>query len=162
MTGEMLQGVEISRAAEGDRHEIRRVHRAAVIILCVDHYTREQIDAWIKTRRTEDYLRTIRNEIVLVARVGSRVVGFAEMTRKGIVNDALYVHPSHVRTGIGSRLLACVEHEASVLGSEVVNADVTMNADPFYLNRGYSFQGEGTRTLRAGVILPCVHMQKRI
>ena len=41
-----------------------------------------------------------------LAERGGAVVGFAEL--KGAWLDDLYVHPAHVRTGVGAALLACV------------------------------------------------------
>jgi GNAT superfamily N-acetyltransferase len=156
------KNVIISRAQADDRHGICRVQKASITILCGAHYTLEEIEAWVGPKQPDDYLPAIRDEIVLVAKDGSEIVGFAQMTRADHRISALYVHPGHLRYGIGSELLSRLEEEARGLGSDVVRMEAPLNAVSFCLARGFSSQGEALRTVRSGVSVPCLHMEKRL
>ena len=162
MNVHMSKTVEITRARLDDRHEICRVQKSSITVLCGEHYTLEEIEAWVEPKQPDDYLRAIEKEIVLVAKIKNRIVGFAQMTREDARINALYIDPEHIRSGIGTRLLGILEDEARKLGRETVNLEVPLNAVSFCLARGFASQGQATRSVRSGVVVPCVHMQKRL
>jgi len=154
--------LDVSRAQPDDRHGICRVQKAAITILCGTHYTLEEVEAWVGPKHPDDYLRAIRDEIVLVAKDGDAIVGFGQMTKGDSRISALYVDPNHLRGGIGSTLLTRLEQEARGLGSDIVRLEAPLNAVSFCLARGFSSQGESMRRARSGVSVPCVHMEKRL
>lgn len=153
---------EVSRAQPDDRHGICRVQKASITILCGAHYTLEEIEAWVGPKQPDDYLQAIKDEIVLVAKEGDAVVGFGQMTKDDSRISALYVDPGHSRGGIGSMLLTRLEEEARGLGSNVVRLEAPLNAVSFCLARGFAAQGEALRTVRSGVSVPCLQMEKRL
>ena len=159
---EVDQSTRIVRAKEEDAAGICRAHKASIGVLCAGHYTPQEIEGWIGNRKPEDYLPGLRDNLVLVAVARGRIAGFAEMQMIDGLIRALYVHPGHVRSGIGSTLLSCVENEARQAGRTGVRLNATLNSVSFYLNRGYTLQSEGTNTTRTGVSLPCVYMKKSL
>jgi GNAT superfamily N-acetyltransferase len=156
----MDQNIRIVRAKEEDAAGICRAHKASITVLCAGHYTPREIEAWIGRREPADYLPGLRENIMLVAVARDRIAGFAEMQTSDGLIKALYVHPGHVRSGIGGTLLKCLETEARGAGWGEVRLNATLNSVSFYLNRGYTLQSEGTNMTRTGVAIPCVHMQK--
>ncbi len=158
----MSQVARISKAQVKDREAIWRVRSAAIPVLGRAHYSPEQLRAWVGSRQADDYQQAIRSGIVLIARVAGRIVGFAHLDPGASFIHELYVDPLHVRSGIGSNLLVCIEHEARALGRDAVRLAATLNALPFYLNRGYTLQGEEAVEVGRGVTLDGVQMQKII
>lgn len=156
------QSTLIARAGEDDAAGICRVHRGSLTVLCAGHYTPKEIEAWIGDRKTEDYLPGLRNNLVLVAKTRGRIAGFAELQVGDGLLRALYVHPRHARGGIGGTLLNCVENEARQAGLTEVHLNATLNSVSFFLNRGYTLLGEGTKTTRTGASIPCVRMRKSL
>jgi hypothetical protein len=92
-----MEGTQIRKATLQDTEEICQVHRAFIAKLCRGHYSPQQIEAWVGTKKPEHYETPITNGIIFVAERENRVVGMAEMMdpAKGIIN-ALYLHPEHV------------------------------------------------------------------
>jgi putative acetyltransferase len=158
----MNQSIRIARAGEEHREGICRAHKASITVLCAGHYTPQEMRSWIGGRQPDDYLPGIRENVFLIALTRGRVAGFAEMQPADGLIKALYVHPGHVRSGIGSTLVKCLETEARQAGLALLRLDATLNSVPFYLSRGYTLQGEGTTTTQGGLALSCVHMQKNL
>ena len=154
--------VEISRARVKDRHGICRVHKSSITILCGRHYSATEIEDWIGALNPDHYLEALRTETVFVARVGNRIVGFAQMRATEATIEALYVHPRHVRHGTGTKLLVCLENEARTSGRELISLDATLNSVPFFLLRGYLFLSEGARRASGDANAPRVKMEKRL
>ena len=152
--------LDVSRAHPNDRHGICRVQKASITTLCGAHYTLEEVEAWVGPKQPDDYLQAIRDEIVLVAKDEGTIVGFGQMTKGESRISALYVDPNHLRGGIGSMLLTQLEEEARGLGSIVVRLEAPLNAVSFCLARGFTSQGEALRTVRSGVSVPCLQMEK--
>ncbi len=158
----MPKEIEVIKAELDDRHAICRIHKASITIVCGGHYTPEEIAAWVDPKQPDDYIDAIQDEIMLVAKDEGKIVGFAEMTREDPRISAVYVEPQRTRSGIGTRLLAGLEHEVRAAGGDVINLDSTLNAVSFYLSKGFVSRGEGTRNVRSRVSVPCVHMKKRL
>ncbi len=97
--------------------------------LCKNHYSDEQIHDWISIRIPEIYFPVIDKNIYFVAIEDSVIVGFG-----GAVPEeawAIYVLPSHIKSGIGSMLLSHAIGIALVDNSKVIVVP-TLNAVGFY------------------------------
>lgn len=157
-----MSDLRIRRGRERDTASICRVHRASITALCSRHYTPEQIEAWAGPKKPEDYEKPIRELIVLVAERGNDVIGLSILNPEAGEIHALYIHPEHIRRGVGSALLRETEAEARSGGLSRLSLNATLNAVTFYEARGFASLGEATNTLRVGVDLPCVRMEKRL
>ena len=153
------ESTEIREAALSDAEMICSLHKQSIRRLCGEAYTQEQIDSWAGPRVPEDYVNFLRTAIVFVVERLDNLVGFAILSDTGELH-ALYIHPSHVGVGFGSRLLSVVEKKASDLELQSVTLNATLNSVTFYERQGYSSLGETTNTLPNGVELPCVRMKK--
>lgn len=71
-----------------------------------------------------------------VAIMEDRIVGMAELERDGFV-DYFYVSPDFQGRGIGSGLLARLEHEAREMKASLLTADVSLTAKEFFEARGF-------------------------
>ena len=154
--------VQISRAQVKDRHGICRIHKSSITILCGKHYSATEIEDWVSALKPDDYLEALRTETIFVAKVGNRIVGFAQAKAREATIEAIYVHPRHVRHGTGTKLLVCLENEVRTSGRDLITLDATLNSVPFFLLRGYAFLSEGARRLSGDANTLRVKMEKRL
>jgi putative acetyltransferase len=150
----------VRKASPDDAEAICRVHKASVRGLCATAYSPEKIEAWIGPRVADDYRRAMTSggEVMRVAELGDRVVGFASI--KDAMLLALYVDPEQGR-GAGKLLLHAAEDEARVRRVAVLSLQATVNAVPFYAKHGYVRDGLGS-AMRGGQALPVVEMHKSL
>ena len=95
-----------------------------------------------------------------VAVVDEEIVGMAEIEPNGFI-DYFYVHPRWQDKGIGKALLATLESEAAKLGVNVISANVSITAKPFFLSRGFRVT-EAQSNVILGHPAPNFRMQKTL
>ncbi|HAP39010.1 MAG TPA: GNAT family N-acetyltransferase [Nitrospira sp.] len=154
--------VRIRKARSEDGEGIWRAHTQAICELCKSHYTPEEIAAWAGSLHPESYQGVIISSEFFVAEDQDRIVGFAQLHRTSGEVEAVYVHPSAARHGVGKQLLRKLEERAKANGVPVLHLDASLNAVPFYTDAGYVPQREATHRLQAGLEIPCVVMMKTI
>ncbi len=76
--------------------------------------------------------------------------------------NAVYVIPSRLRDGIGSRLVAAIEADARAAGLRRLDLNATLGAVSFYESLGYVSDGPSLNELPSGVALPCAAMHKSL
>jgi len=81
----------------------------------------------------------IREVEVWLAEINNTIVGWVAI--RGDYLDALYVDPTFVEQGIGTRLLNLAEQLMRDEGVQVVRLEASWNAEEFYLQRGYEPTG---------------------
>jgi len=74
---------------------------------------------------------------VIVAEVGSRILGFGALDPDTGRVCAIYVRPAHTRKGIGSAILAALISEAKRLGLRQLHCHASLNAREFYEHAGF-------------------------
>jgi putative acetyltransferase len=150
--------ITVRRAIDADRAAIARLHEASVRQLAKPHYTAKQINSWIGALQPERY--PLDTTFFVVALDGETVVGFGEYL-DGSVN-AVYVHPSHARRGVGRMLFDALEAEALANGATSLSVTSSLNAVPFYEACGFIRDDESTFTTRGGAAIPCWHLTKML
>lgn len=76
---------------------------------------------------------------------------------------AVYVHPAHARSGVGSAVLAHLEGYARGRGVRELTLTASRNAVGFYERAGYRPAGEVTLDIGGGEVeIDCVEMEKRL
>lgn len=150
----------IRRATLADAEGIFRVHRAAIRDVASTHYTSSQIEAWAGRLRPTSYSEPIENKIVFVAVDVGQICGFSQLDLKNSMVEAVYVAPSHLRRGMGSRLLSALESIAQASGLTQLTLDASLNSVPFYEKANYRHVRSIDHELNAGVSIPCVVMRK--
>jgi GNAT superfamily N-acetyltransferase len=95
----------IRRAALADAEGIFRVHGSAIRDVASTRYTAEQIEAWTGRLSAASYGEPIESKILFVAVDAGQICGFSQLDPKNSMVEAVYVLPSHLRQGLGGRLL---------------------------------------------------------
>ncbi len=126
-------------------------------------YSPEQIRLWCGTNRRPWKMTQNGKPIKrLLAFDGSKMVGVANglNTAKHSIRG-LYIAHTHLRRGIGSRLLKRLERWAEGNGWKELCFASTLTAVPFYEKMGYIKTRRGSHRL-GRLVIPCVHMKKRL
>src|SRR4051794_20567057 len=98
--------ITIRNAVLADAEAIFRVHVSAIGGVASTHYSADQIEAWAGRLNPGLYGAPIRDKVLLLATDGAHVCGFGQLDPQAAAIEAVYVLPSHLRRGIGSRLLS--------------------------------------------------------
>jgi N-acetylglutamate synthase-like GNAT family acetyltransferase len=120
------------------------------------------------SRRESDTAATLAeligsgSELVIVARVAGRIVGFGAIAPATGELRALYVAPEQGRRGVASRILATLEAHARRLGMTELHLNASLNAEALYRRHGYAALGRGEHPLPSGRTMTCVRMRKVI
>lgn len=120
-------------ATPADLPGIADTHRASVSALLPACYPLEMIEAWARFISPERHAAGWeKGRRYCVAEAAGRIAGFSAWL--GAQVEAVYVHPDHVRGGLGARLLE--EAEAALPHPEIF-LDASLYALDFYLRRGW-------------------------
>jgi putative acetyltransferase len=115
---------------------LRAIFAASISELTGEDYGEAQQAAWIASADDVDaFAARLANALTIVAERGGEVVGFASMA--GGALDFLYVHPNAAGQGVGSALCEALEKLAAARGVATLSADVSDNAEAFFLARGF-------------------------
>jgi ribosomal protein S18 acetylase RimI-like enzyme len=146
-----------------DRDPVVALHRRAARELGAEAYGDRRARAWAGDRCRCDYgLRDANATFVVAvtapgetrAPVTERspgpgegdVAGYGHLQRDAGEVQAVYVSPTYARTGVGSRLLACLEERARDATLESLELVSSKNAVGFYRRHGYRVTEETTVT----------------
>jgi putative acetyltransferase len=152
----------IRHATPADAEGIFRVHRLAIRDATSTHYTSEQIEAWAGRLSPASYSEPIANKVMFVAVDTGVICGFSQLDPKSSLVEAVYVLPSHLRRGLGSRLLARLESVARASGLTQLTLDASLNSVPFYEHASYRRVRSTDHELKSGVSIPCMIMRKEL
>lgn len=160
MLSSTSKNFRIRRAVPDDAEAIWRLHVESIRMICTADYTPEQIDAWTRPHRPQNYIDSMANgEIMFIAEDNDRINGFASLIDSEV--RAVYVSPSAVRKGVGAALLAAVESKAIDAGLKTLELSSSLTAVPFYLSQGY-VRGECDVHRMSGLDIPCIRMSKKL
>ena len=154
--------MRIREAEQSDGDQLWKVHAAAIRELCADRYSPAEIEAWAGQLGSNSYARSIEERELFVAVDSQAIVGFGQLNASTGEIDAVYVHPSAVRRGIGSELLLTLERTVRAGGLREVFLDSSLNAVGFYAAVGYRSESQRVHRLRSGVDIACVRMSKHL
>jgi len=154
--------MKIRQAVQTDRQQILEVHTSAIRELCAEHYTAAELAAWSGRLQEDSYERVIREHEFLVAVDADVVVGFGQLDVVTGEVKAVYVRPSAVRLGVGSRLLSELENVARRQGLAELFLDSSLNAAPFYERASFRSIERRVHRVDAAVEIACVRMLKNL
>ncbi|MFZ9387262.1 MAG: GNAT family N-acetyltransferase [Chitinophagaceae bacterium] len=144
-----------------DLPEMQQLFAETIMYVCRNEYTPRQTEVWASG--AEDKSRwndIIEKQFVLLARLDSRLVGFASLEHENHI-DLLYIHKDHQRQGLALALYSRLESEAIRLGQKMLTADVSITAVPFFKRIGFQILREKTAILQ-GVELTNYIMEKNL
>ncbi len=129
----------IRPATPADRAALPALHTAAVETFGPEAYDPPTVEAWAKAdeRAPSDYVTDDAEHFTVAIKHGD-VVGFGHLIPEKSAVHAVYVHPDHARTGVGSALLAEIEGFARGCGCEILSLPASLNAIGFYEQAGYT------------------------
>ncbi len=134
---------------------------AAIQELTGDDYGEAQQEAWASAADDEEQFgKKLAGELTLIATLQNAPVGFASLRGPDHI-EMLYVHPSVVGQGVGAMLCDALEKLAGGRGAKSLTADVSDNAQEFFLKRGYVAKQRNTVTMN-GEWLANTTMQKTL
>ena len=156
LEGLCLERLRVRQARIADASAICDVHVGSIRMLCAEAYSMDQIEAWAGPKRAEHYVKPISEGRLYVAEVDGRIAGFAEYEGDRI--HAVYVHPAHVRQGIGTALFHCLTAELRSHGVKRVEFSASLPSVPFYEAMGCVREKEARFRPGAGVEMACLNM----
>jgi GNAT superfamily N-acetyltransferase len=155
-------GIEIRTALPSDSGGIYQVCVMSIRVGAEGHYSRAQIEAWVNRIDESNLAGKIGRTVFLVAETPRlTIAGFVSLNAATREVEYVYVHPDHLRTGLGRRLIEAIETQARRRKIRKVRLISSLNALGFYERIGFVAEQTIIRTLR-GVDVPCVIMSKRL
>lgn len=122
-------------------------YQAVHQVACKD-YTPEQLAAWAKPQRnTVRWDEGLLKQMVWVAVLDAKVVGFTSLHPDSGYLDFLYVHYQHQGKGIAKALLNALLTEARHLSLSSISTDSSLTAKPFFLSQGFVLVEENVKTV---------------
>lgn len=189
MKNALAREISIRKATAADAESVLRVHFAAVHESASQSYERAILDEWappvtpLRIAEFKDrFARDLDGELMFVAverdeasdeRIGERtedidetsnerIVGFGSIVPEICELRAVYVAPRATRSGVGTMLLGHLEELARSLSVARLQMDASLNAEQFYLQRGYTSERRGDHFLESGGQMECVYMSKEL
>jgi len=170
----------LRKATIDDVPQLIRLHRVAIRELGGSAYTADQIDSFLLHVPTLDD-SLIDDRTYFVAEADGVVVGAGGWSYRipsdmhtidvdhataavepAAVIRAMYTHPDWARRGIGRAILEAAETEAAAAGYRHIELHALLPGVPLYRACGYTPIGRCQAQLSDGVMLPIVHMHKRV
>ncbi|MEM8532259.1 MAG: GNAT family N-acetyltransferase [Chloroflexota bacterium] len=142
MTSDFLS---VRSATSNDAEILSRIRRKAILELAAGRMGREQAQSWAESAGPKRVQIAIEEHQVCVIEVEEQVVGWIEYDRNQI--KGLYVQPELACQGIGSQLLADAEKRIESDGYTSILLHASLNAEQFYVNRGYKPVSERSPSL---------------
>ncbi len=155
-----MGSVSIRLAEPADCTSILAAHVGAIRELCNAEYSETQLAAWAERLTPSGYLPAIAKNTFLVAESEGRVVAFAEFAPSRGEVVAMYVHPKHARSGIGTMLFREIERIAAAQGIKSMHLSSSLSAVPFYEGLGFVAGARSVHRLGNGTEIPCVAMTR--
>jgi len=183
-----MNRIRPARAADAD--PLQATHVAAIEAFGPDAYDERQVRAWATKEGDPPLALDTDDEQVVVAEPepgdesesgvdGPAVAGFGHVALDGVrsapedraaaLSDrptaeviAVYVHPDHARSGLGSRLLGWAEAQARERDREVVGLLASQNTVGFYERRGHESLATVTIENTGGVEMPTTWMEREL
>lgn len=120
---------DIDAVVELFRDTVRSVNRC--------DYSTDQVVAWAPDAiDAERWHARMASHLSVVAVQDDDIVGFAELTADGVVL-MMFVHKDTQRQGVGTALLAALEHEARGNGVHEMKTESSITAVPFFEAHGF-------------------------
>jgi len=139
-----MQPLSIRRGTADDLAALRQLFADTIRAVCCQDYTEKQLQAWASGgKNRERWMAVVEQQYLLVAHHDECITGFCSLTRGGHI-DLLYVHKDYQHQGIADSLYKQVEAEAKRQGHQLLTADVSKTARPFFEKRGFEVIREQT------------------
>jgi GNAT superfamily N-acetyltransferase len=156
-----MSRIEIRKATRSDAALAWELRKQATRAQCLQAYPEALIAAWTMGEPDEDWADSVERDFYLAVD-GDAVLASGMLNRETARIEAVFVHPGHMRQGIGRQMMAFLETQARARGLHEISLEATLNAVPFY--RSCGFAAECAATCQSARIMPmdCMIMSKRL
>ncbi|MCK1274716.1 GNAT family N-acetyltransferase [Bradyrhizobium sp. 61] len=145
--------VVIRSMAEADVSDVHNIHTNCLQTSLANHYTRQQLQAWLTGRTPQGYWRSQQaGSPYLVATINNTIVGYANWTDDELMS--LFVRPDFQKARIGTKLFEACDEQA-----ELSHVKATLGAVDFYSRFGFKVEREGYDVKR-DVRIPHIFMRR--
>jgi putative acetyltransferase len=148
--------LEIRKATLDDVPRLWELRRHSILELAPKGMPVAQSEAWAAGKTLEDMEKQFRGIEMWTAAANNSILGWVGFHADYL--DGLYTDPQFIMQGIGTQLLGVAEGLMRDRGVEMIRADVSWNAEEFYLRRGYEptapRPADGARPLVKRLLLP--------
>ena len=151
----------IRKARKDEARVILGIRNAAISHQCIGHYSPEDIEIWASVEATKQFIEVVENSFY-VASIDGCVVGTGMVNLESGKVDAIFVHPSHMRTRIGRQIVLYLEKLALDAGLTQLNLESTLNAVTFYRAQGFVGDSIAKYVSPRGFSLDCIPMIKSL
>jgi len=124
-----------------DAEAVFNVTKASIGGLAGDAYSRAQIDNWMGARTPGFYEDLIAKGRMNVCVLDDAVIGFVDVEPGEVTR--LFVLPEAAGVGLGRRLLEIGIEQARIDHDGSIRVEATINAEGFYLKRGFRMLTRG-------------------
>ena len=144
----------------GDEAGICAAHVRSVRDLCAKDYGPEEIEAWIGTRKPQDYLDAMaKGERFHVIDMDGTIAGFSGWVGERILG--FYIHPAFAGQGLGRALFRATEEDfLHRSGSRLCLITSTITARGFYQRMRFKMIEAKRHRLRSGREIDAFEMRK--
>jgi N-acetylglutamate synthase-like GNAT family acetyltransferase len=151
--------VDIRKARREDAKVAWDIRRAAILNQCINHYPIDDLKMWTSGNPSQQYMDAVA-EHFYVATHENQIVGTGMVNLATGKIDAVFVRPSHMKIGVGRKIMEHLESLARDKGLKELYLESTLNAAPFYRVCGFEGEKLGKYESPAGVVLDSVPMVK--
>lgn len=100
----------------------------------------------------------------IIAQIEDKIIGYAFISDLDIVTKSqiiyeLFIHPSYVRQGVGTKLLRKLEEDAFYCGCKIITLFAFTTAESFYQANEYETI-DRTFFIRRGITIPMIYLEK--
>jgi putative acetyltransferase len=128
-----------------DVQDLANIYFNTVHRINIKDYTQEQVDVWAPKSRleAEEWAKKFSKTNPIIALVGEKIVGFAELELTGYI-DCFYCHHEWIGKGVGAALMKEVLRKAKSHNIDHIFSDVSITAKPFFEKQGFIVLAEQT------------------
>lgn len=156
-----LLPMTLHKAHISDLLEIQALFKETILTVCHYDYNEEQLTVWASGVESKDrWENRILEQHFLLIKIEEQIVGYASLDKNHYV-DLLYVHKDFQRKGIAKALILALEEEARKVGTQLLSADVSKTARPFFEKMGFEVIKEQTNLIK-GVEIVNYKMTKEL
>lgn len=131
--------MEIRKAVVDDLPSLKALHDRAVMELCGDDYTIDQLEGWINSSPLEKYHWRLERQRFFLAERNGRPLGFVRWYPKTNELCSVCVEPEFARQGIGTLLMRSACEDARAHQVNLLWLKASLNAVPFYESLGWEY-----------------------
>lgn len=148
-----VKELKLRQGSPEDMAEMQKLYVDTIKNICINDYNQEQIAIWTSSvENTIRWLNIFEKQHVIIAEYRQMIVGYCTLDAGGYL-DLFYVHKDFQRKGIANKLLHEAEQRAVELNYDVLTANVSITAKPFFEKNGFTVVKEQENVIKGLVIV---------